>query len=92
MSNSIALRRLAVVLGMITAVLAGAASAHDGPLDSYGCHANIAHGSYHCHTGLLAERQYKSRAQMLEARKEREQEQEQQERRDKRREPTRSGG
>lgn len=44
-----------------------AAHAHDGPLDSYGCHPNVAHGSYHCHRGPLAERQYPSKDDMVRA-------------------------
>lgn len=49
------------------------AGAHEGPRDSYGCHANVAHGSYHCHRGPLAGRQYPSKVQMLRAYREKQQ-------------------
>jgi hypothetical protein len=42
-------------------------SAHDGARDSYGCHPNIAHGTYHCHSGPLADRQFRTKADMLRA-------------------------
>jgi hypothetical protein len=73
------MRHVAMFVGLFSLAIV-VAGAHDGPLDSYGCHQNIAHGSYHCHAGALAERQYKSRADMLEARNEKEQERAQQER------------
>ena len=73
------MRHLAISFGLFILSMI-AAGAHDGPLDSYGCHQNIAHGSYHCHAGVLADRQYKSRAEMLKARNEKEQERAQQER------------
>lgn len=47
--------------------IAFAASAHDGALDSYGCHPNIAHGTYHCHLGPLAGLQFRTRADMVRA-------------------------
>lgn len=60
--------RLISIVGLISAV---PISAHDAPLDSYGCHPNVAHGSYHCHTGPLAGRQYASKERMVQAYKER---------------------
>lgn len=48
-------------------VVAVSSQAHDGLLDSYGCHRNIAHGTYHCHTGPLAQRQFSTREDMLRA-------------------------
>lgn len=42
-------------------------AAHDGPRDSYGCHPNIAHGTYHCHSGPLARRQFPNKAAMIRA-------------------------
>jgi hypothetical protein len=48
-------------------VVAFSSDAHDGLLDSYGCHRNIAHGTYHCHTGPLAQRQFSNKEDMLQA-------------------------
>lgn len=53
--------------------IAASAHAHNGVIDSYGCHPNVSHGSYHCHEGYLAGRAYKNRAKMIEAYREREQ-------------------
>jgi len=64
--------RAAVTAALL--VLGGAAVAHEGPLDSYGCHKNLADNIYHCHTGPLAGQQFKSRADMLRVIREREQE------------------
>jgi hypothetical protein len=71
------MRYLLYAVGLIGVLAAASGRAHEGVLDSYGCHRNVAHGSYHCHSGLLADRQYKTREQMLRAYKEREQEQQQ---------------
>lgn len=54
-------------------VVAVSSEAHDGLLDSYGCHRNIAHGTYHCHAGPLAQRQFADKADMLQALAEQEQ-------------------
>ncbi|HEX7044471.1 MAG TPA: YHYH domain-containing protein [Burkholderiales bacterium] len=43
------------------------AAAHQGPLDSYGCHPNVAVGNYHCHAGPLAGRAYEDRERMQRA-------------------------
>lgn len=64
------MRVLLFAIGVVG--LSVAAHAHEGALDSYGCHPNIAHGSYHCHRGPLAERQYDSRGDMVRAFHERE--------------------
>jgi len=53
--------------------------AHDGTLDSYGCHVNLAHKIYHCHTGPLAGEQFKTRAEMLLVLQERDRERQQRE-------------
>lgn len=45
----------------------GLAAAHDGFLDSYGCHYNQATRHYHCHRGPLAGKAFKSEAHMREA-------------------------
>ena len=60
-----------LVLGLT--IFAGA-HAHDGAIDSFGCHPNVSHGSYHCHEGYLAGRAYTTKSKMLEAYREREQE------------------
>lgn len=62
-----------LLLGAALAALTTAATAHDGALDSYGCHPNVAHGSYHCHEGLLGGRGYTSKVKMIEAYKARQQ-------------------
>ena len=62
-----------LLLGAALAALTPVATAHDGALDSYGCHRNVAHGSYHCHEGLLGGRGYVSKEKMLEAYKARQQ-------------------
>lgn len=68
-------RAAALALGLLlTLAVAGPAGAHTGTLDSYGCHPNVAHGSYHCHTGALAGRSYPSKVAMMKARQGHEQE------------------
>ena len=57
----------------IGCAVAFSANAHDGALDSYGCHPNVAHGTYHCHSGPLAGRQFDTKADMLQAYAEEEQ-------------------
>lgn len=59
---------------LLTLGAAAPAGAHSGTVDSFGCHPNVAHGSYHCHTGPLAGRSYPSKAAMMKVRQEREQE------------------
>ena len=61
------MKSLKAVVFCIGWVVASTVGAHGGALDSYGCHPNIAHGSYHCHTGPLADRQFRNRAEMLQA-------------------------
>lgn len=57
-----------ILLPMLLALATPAlAPAHDGFLDSYGCHYNQATRHYHCHRGPLAGKEFKSRARMLEA-------------------------
>lgn len=66
------LQAMLCAIGLVAA--AGmAASAHEGPQDSYGCHPNVAHGTYHCHRGPLAGRQFPSRQRMLRAYEEKQQ-------------------
>jgi len=64
------LRALGIVLGLV----ALPAPAHEGALDSFGCHPNVAHGSYHCHGGPLDGLGFANREKMIEAYKERQQE------------------
>lgn len=59
---------------LLTSAVVTPAGAHPGTLDSFGCHPNVAHGSYHCHTGALAGRSYPSKAEMTKVRQEHEQE------------------
>ena len=58
---------LQIAFLMSAALIAVSAQAHQGPLDSHGCHPNVTHGTYHCHSGPLANQQYKSKADMLQA-------------------------
>lgn len=60
-------RAIAGIAGMLLVIPGGA---HEGALDSYGCHPNVAHGTYHCHKGPLAGRQYPSKERMVRAYKE----------------------
>lgn len=66
------MRRLSLILGIAGLCTGAAAAAHPGALDSYGCHPNIAHGSYHCHLGPLAGREFDSREAMVRAHEEHE--------------------
>lgn len=59
------MRRLLYVSCWLSAMVSLPAYTHPGPLDSQGCHPNVAHGSYHCHAGPLAGQQYKSKDEML---------------------------
>jgi hypothetical protein len=38
-----------VAIAFLTLFIAGAAFAHSGGTDSYGCHKDHKTGSYHCH-------------------------------------------
>ncbi len=61
-------QRPAMLLPAIFLLLAAApALAHDGYLDSYGCHYVQATGRYHCHRGPLAGKSFKSKDEMREA-------------------------
>lgn len=62
-----------LLLGIGYSLVAMSAWAHEGALDSYGCHPNVAHGSYHCHKGSLSGRGYPSKAKMLDAYREHQQ-------------------
>lgn len=65
---------LRLASGVALGLIALSASAHEGALDSFGCHPNVAHGSYHCHDGLLRGQGYASKEMMLRAYQERQQE------------------
>lgn len=56
---------LGAVFLSAVALLAAPVGAHEGALDSYGCHPNIAHGSYHCHLGPLRGRQFDAKVDMV---------------------------
>lgn len=66
------MRILSLAFAVAPWLAAAAASAHPGALDSYGCHPNIAHGSYHCHRGPLAGREFGSWEEMVRAHQEHE--------------------
>jgi hypothetical protein len=40
---------------------------HSGGMDQYGCHNDSTKGDYHCHSGKLKDRSYKSQETMLKA-------------------------
>lgn len=65
---------LRLAAGVALGLISLSALAHEGALDSFGCHPNVAHGSYHCHGGLLDGLGFTSREKMLEAYKARQQE------------------
>lgn len=48
-------------------LVAGAARAHGGGVDGYGCHNDEQSGGYHCHSGPLAGKSFRSQAEMLAA-------------------------
>ncbi len=62
--------RLIMPVILVGALTPGVAFSTDGPLDSYGCHVNQAVGTYHCHKGVFAGKNFESKADMLEALKE----------------------
>ena len=61
------MKNFRAVFFFIFCAIAFPAAAHNGAVDSYGCHANVAHGTYHCHSGPLARRQFPSQVAMLQA-------------------------
>ncbi len=62
--------RLIMPVILIGTLMPGVVFATNGPLDSYGCHVNQAVGTYHCHKGTFAGKNFNSKADMLEALKE----------------------
>jgi hypothetical protein len=48
-----------------TALLLTPVSAHDGPLDVYGCHPDKDHKYYHCHEGVYKRLSFDSKTQMI---------------------------
>lgn len=64
------MRTVRAMFWLAGVLLVTPAGAHEGALDSYGCHPNVAHGTYHCHKGPLAGRQYPSKERMVRAYKE----------------------
>ena len=62
--------RLIIPVILVGALTPGIAFSTDGALDSYGCHVNHALGTYHCHKGPFAGKNFNSKADMLEALKE----------------------
>jgi hypothetical protein len=64
------LRRAFLVPALLSMLAAPDVPAHDGYLDSYGCHTVQATGRYHCHLGPLAGQEFKSKEAMREALKE----------------------
>lgn len=56
---------LLVIVAALCFAGAGAAWAHGGGLDGYGCHHNRKVGGYHCHRGPLAGQHFESKNEML---------------------------
>ena len=48
-----------------TGSFSGVAVAHEGKLDSMGCHYARNNRNYHCHEGKLKDRTFKSRAEAI---------------------------
>lgn len=54
----------AMVIAVTVALIAASqAAAHNGSLDSRGCHVNAARNAYECHQGPLQGQSFKSRAE-----------------------------
>lgn len=51
--------------GLFTGGMSTTAVAHEGQLDSMGCHYNRSYRDYHCHEGKLEGRKFKSRAEAI---------------------------
>lgn len=43
------MKRIAAVVGVVLALVAGYAVSHGGGLDQFGCHHDHKNGTYHCH-------------------------------------------
>lgn len=43
------MKKIAVVVGVVLAIVGGIAVSHPGGLDKYGCHRDHKTGDYHCH-------------------------------------------
>ncbi len=43
------MKKIAAIVGVILALVAGVAIAHGGGLDRNGCHHDRKNGGYHCH-------------------------------------------
>lgn len=67
------MRYLLISIFPLGVLISSTVYAHPGLVDSYGCHPNVVHGSYHCHREPLADRQFKSKEEMLRVRQELEQ-------------------
>jgi hypothetical protein len=68
MPSYLAVRVLLVICIQYVVLLAvPSAFSHPGGLDGYGCHYDRQHGGYHCHSGSLAAKAFKSQAEMLAA-------------------------
>jgi hypothetical protein len=50
---------------LLTAVVPLAALSHEGKLDSYGCHYDEEHRSYHCHEGVFKGGRFESKIEMI---------------------------
>lgn len=57
-------RPVALTVGILFG-LSGAAAAHSGIVDGYGCHRGPDKVSYHCHQGPFAGRTFKSKEDFL---------------------------
>ena len=54
-----------IFLGALAGALCSTSSwAHPGKVDSYGCHPNMAHGTFHCHQEPYAGRVFENREKM----------------------------
>ncbi len=51
--------------GAFTASFSDVAAAHEGKLDSMGCHYARGNRNYHCHEGKLKGRTFRSRAEAI---------------------------
>ena len=65
MSNRSMERAVLVVVAISCLATATGVRAHQGGLDSYGCHYDLDAGGYHCHQGQFAGQSFPSREEML---------------------------
>jgi len=54
-----------LISATFTGSFSSSVQAHEGEIDSMGCHYARTHKNYHCHKGKLKDRTFKSRAEAI---------------------------